>query len=62
MPMDNSELYDNLQKMHDMGAISVQTIMDQSEFVSNSKIEKERIDGEKEVQDDSIREIYDGIE
>ena len=62
MPMDNSELYDNLQKMHDMGAISVQTIMDQSEFVSDSKIEKERIDGEKEVQDDSIREIYDGIE
>lgn len=44
MPMDNDKMYSNLKKMREMGAISVQSIMDNSEYVSAN--EKERLENE----------------
>lgn len=46
MPMDNSELYANLEKMRGMGAISVQTIMENSEYINDANVEKARVANE----------------
>lgn len=44
MPMDNDKMYSNLKKMREMGAISVQSVMDNSEYVAAN--EKERLSNE----------------
>jgi hypothetical protein len=44
MPMDNDKMYSNLKKMREMGAISVQSVMDNSEYVAAN--EKERLENE----------------
>lgn len=49
MPMDDSEVYSNLEKMRAMGAISIQTIMDNSEYINDTVIEKERLKAEQVV-------------
>lgn len=46
MPVDGDELYSNLEKMKNMGAISARTIMETSEYVKDADIEMSRIDGE----------------
>ena len=43
MPIDTKELFNNLKTMRDMGAISTQTIMEQSELIKDSAVEMERI-------------------
>ena len=47
MPIDTKEQFENLQIMRNMGAISVQTIMEQSELIRDTSIEMARI--KKEV-------------
>lgn len=46
MPMDSNELFTNLKAMRDMGAISVQSIMEQSEIIRDTKVEMDRIKSE----------------
>ncbi len=46
MPIDTKELFENLQIMRNMGAISVQTIMEQSELIKDTTIEMTRIKSE----------------
>ena len=43
MPIDTKELFENLERMRNMGAISVQTVMEQSELIKDTSIEMERI-------------------
>lgn len=43
MPIDTKELFENLQIMRNMGAISVQTVMEQSELIKDTTIELARI-------------------
>lgn len=46
MPMDTNELFANLKALREMGAISVQSIMEQSEIIRDTKIEMARLDAE----------------
>lgn len=46
MPVDGDELYSNLEKMKAMGAISVRTIMENSELIKDADVELKRIEGE----------------
>lgn len=46
MPMDTNELFANLKTMREMGAISVQSIMEQSEIIRDTKIEMARLEKE----------------
>ena len=64
MPIDTKEQFENLQIMRNMGAISVQTVMEQSELIKDTSIELQRIKSEvntmetKDKQDteDSVKE------
>ena len=68
MPIDTSEMFTNLKTMRDMGAISVQSIMEQSELIKDTTIELERIkneqktletkvnDDRQDTQEDSVKE------
>lgn len=46
MPVDGDELYSNLEKMKAMGAISVRTIMENSDLIKDADVELKRIEGE----------------
>jgi SPP1 family phage portal protein len=46
MPIDTKEKFENLEIMRNMGAISVQTIMEQSDMVKDASIEMARIKSE----------------
>lgn len=52
MPIDTKEMFENLQIMRNMGAISVTTVMEQSEMIRDPKVEQERINKEN-VQSES---------
>lgn len=47
MPIDTKELFDNLKTMREMGAISIQTIMENSNFIKDTSVELERIGNEE---------------
>ena len=49
MPIDTKEQFENLQIMRNMGAISVQTVMEQSELIKDTSIEMARIKSEQKV-------------
>ncbi len=48
MPVGTDEVVDNLQKMKEMGAISVDTIMEKSGMIGDVHVEKERLKGGNE--------------
>lgn len=68
MPIDTKEQFENLEIMRNMGAISVQTIMEQSDMIKDASIEMARIKKEentlgnrnkedsKQDNDDSVNE------
>ena len=49
MPIDTSEMFTNLKTMRDMGAISVQSIMEHSELIKDASIELQRIKKEQKT-------------
>lgn len=49
MPIDTKELFENLEKMRNMGAISVQTIMEHSDMIKDTSIEMARLKKEESV-------------
>lgn len=49
MPIASSEMITNLQALRELGAISVESIMEKSDLISNVDVEKERIKAEKDV-------------
>lgn len=46
MPVANSEMVANLKALREMGAISKETIMEKSEYVSDVEVEKKRLQSE----------------
>lgn len=52
MPIDGDELYSNLEKMKNMGAISARTIMEQSEYIKDADVEFNRIVGEGQSENE----------
>lgn len=54
MPVDGDELYSNLEKMKAMGAISVRTIMENSELIKDADVELKRIEGEGSPSEVSV--------
>lgn len=59
MPIDTKELYENLQIMYNMGAISTKTIMEQSEMIRDPKIEQERINSEPKPEMEQVKDSGD---
>lgn len=49
MPVASTEMIANLKALREMGAISIESIMDKSDLISNSDVEKQRLSGEVEV-------------
>ena len=48
MPVASTEMIANLKALKDMGAISVESIMEKSDLISNVNVEKDRLKGENE--------------
>ena len=51
MPVASTEMIANLKALQEMGAISRETIMEKTEYVSDVDAEKKRLDGENVSQD-----------
>lgn len=51
MPIDTSEMFTNLKTMYDMGAISVQSIMEHSELIKDTSIEMARVKSEEKTRE-----------
>lgn len=49
MPVASSEMVANLKALQEMGAISRETIMEKTEYVSDVEVEKKRLNSEKDV-------------
>ena len=49
MPIASTEMVANLKALQEMGAISRETIMEKSEYVSDVEVEKKRLQGENEL-------------
>ena len=53
MPVASTEMIANLKALQEMGAISRETIMEKSEFISDVEVEKKRLASEEPVEDKS---------
>ena len=65
MPIDTSEMFTNLKTMYDMGAISVQTVMEQSDLIKDVTIEMTRVKSEektREQKENGIQKDTEGKE
>ena len=51
MPVASTEMIANLKALQEMGAISRETIMEKTEYVSDVDVEKKRLDGENVSQE-----------
>ena len=51
MPVASTEMIANLKALQEMGAISRETIMEKTEYVSDVDVEKKRLEGENVSQD-----------
>lgn len=51
MPVASTEMIANLKALQEMGAISRETIMEKTEYVSDVEVEKKRLSGENVSQD-----------
>lgn len=49
MPVASTEMVANLKALQEMGAISRETIMEKTEYVSDVEVEKKRLQGENEL-------------
>lgn len=50
MPVASTEMIANLKALQEMGAISKETIMEKTEYVSDVEVEKKRLSGENVSQ------------
>ena len=53
MPIDTKEVYENLEKLYNMGAISKRSIMEISEVVKDADVEMKRIEEESKKEQES---------
>ena len=55
MPVASTEMIANLKALQEMGAISRETIMEKTEYVSDVDVEKKRLEGEEPTVNDANR-------
>lgn len=55
MPVASTEMIANLKALQEMGAISKETIMEKTEYVSDVDAEKKRLEGEEPTVNDANR-------
>ena len=55
MPVASTEMIANLKALQEMGAISRETIMEKTEYVSDVEVEKKRLEGEEPTVNDANR-------
>lgn len=55
MPVASTEMIANLKALQEMGAISRETIMEKTEYVSDVEVEKKRLQGEEPTVNDANR-------
>ena len=55
MPVASTEMIANLKALQEMGAISRETIMEKTEYVSDVEVEKKRLQGEEPIVNDANR-------
>ena len=55
MPVASTEMIANLKALQEMGAISKETIMEKTEYVSDVEVEKKRLQGEEPTVNDANR-------
>lgn len=53
MPVASTEMITNLKALQEMGAISRETIMEKTEYVSDVEVEKKRLQGEEPIVNDA---------
>ena len=61
MPIDTKEMFENLKAMKEMGAISVQTIMEQSELIKDTTIEMSRMKKEQKTLENKGKESVEEV-
>lgn len=61
MPIDTKEMFENLKAMKEMGAISVQTIMEQSELIKDTTIEMSRMKKEQKTLENKEKESVEEV-
>ena len=49
MPVASTEMIANLKALQEMGAISRETIMEKTEYITDVDVEKKRLEGENEL-------------
>jgi len=54
MPVATDEVVNNLKTMREMGAISIDTVMEKSDFIKDIQVEKERLNGEHTAVPDLV--------
>ena len=55
MPVASTEMIANLKALQEMGAISKETIMEKTEYISDVEVEKKRLQGEEPTVNDANR-------
>ena len=59
MPVATDEVVNNLKTMRDMGAISIDTVMEKSDFIKDIVVEKDRLKGEETTNVNKFTEVED---
>ena len=59
MPVASTEMIANLKALQEMGAISRETIMEKTEYVSDVDVEKKRLEGEKPNNSETLKDKED---
>ena len=57
MPVASTEMIANLKALQEMGAISRETIMEKTEYVSDVDVEKKRLDGENVSRETNVDDV-----
>lgn len=57
MPVASTEMIANLKALQEMGAISKETIMEKTEYVSDVEVEKKRLSGENVADETNVDDV-----
>ena len=59
MPVATTEMIANLKALQEMGAISKETIMEKSEYITDVDVEKKRLQGENVAEPNNSETLKD---
>lgn len=61
-PANNKEILDNLKTQFDMGAVSTETILDNSPYIKDTGLELKRLNEQNSGTVDTVQSLYDGTD